>query len=827
MQNEQMDNTRESGRTRTPRQASAAIWRARGRAVGLELLWGCAAWLLGRARMAFGTYPLGVALLCASPRHTVSILAGLILTSVSNLDDGTVYICTYLAAALIRVFASLILDSRDTRIDLPEALRKKLFSRTEGTATQESAVPLPMGFLKTLRAEVAHLFSESLRLRMTAAGISALIVGLYHIIRGGFQYYDFFAALFAIVTASAGVMVFSIALEKHCRVAWMKHLSEAMLLFAVIFASHGVSMLSLPVSPMIALFFTLYVCHTRGGVSGIVASLVCGVAYAPLMAPGCLLAALTYLFLVRSERRGAVLLASLAMLLWSSYAAGMIVLLRLLPAILLAGAGFTVTRNFFLQKEDEPAEDAADTRTERQMASGRHRDANERFRGISDAFSSLSEVFYNLSDRFRRPGALDLRRICDRSFDQACGDCPNKSVCWGLEYGETLAGVNQLITQLHTKGRVDRTQLPRQLQHRCSQIDGILEEINRECARLTGEMLRNNRTEIFAMDYEAAANIINEALEEEDGEYRNAPETERKIAEYLSDAGVRFGSVTVYGNRRRKILVRGVDVDHAKVSFETLCSDVGELCSSKLAPPTFEVEDHVSTMILCAEQKIAVTGAQNNVSADGGVSGDSLNLFSNKKDYFYALISDGMGAGKEAALTSNLCSIFLEKMLRAGNRAGTSLRMLNNMIRSRGEDSRRECSSTIDLLELDLMSGNASFIKSGAAPGFVIRGNVVRRLHAGTVPIGIICTLDAQTTTFELQPGDTVVMISDGILQRDAECEWITSYLKTVGDLTPEEIVYRICLHAAEAEEHDDCSAIALRIHAAGEVEREDQAQET
>ena len=217
-------------------------------------------------------------------------------------------------------------------------------------------------------------------------------------------------------------------------------------------------------------------------------------------------------------------------------------------------------------------------------------------------------------------------------------------------------------------------------------------------------------------------------------------------------------------------------------------------------------------MTFRAKKKISAVSAQNNVSADGGISGDSVNLFSNKKDYFYALINDGMGAGKEAALTSNICSVFLEKMLRAGNRASTSLRMLNNLIRSRGTNSTWETSSTVDLLELDLISSEASFIKSGAAPSFVIRGKVVHRLQSGTAPIGIIRALDVQTTPYKLKAGDTVVMISDGILQDDPDCEWISAYLADCAKLTPEEIVYHICLHAAECEGHDDCSAIAVRI---------------
>ena len=129
-----------------------------------------------------------------------------------------------------------------------------------------------------------------------------------------------------------------------------------------------------------------------------------------------------------------------------------------------------------------------------------------------------------------------------------------------------------------------------------------------------------------------------------------------------------------------------------------------------------------------------------------------------------------------------------------------------------------ECSSTVDLIELDLITGRASFIKGGAAPSFVIRRGTVQRLQAGTFPIGIIRKLDTQASSYDLRAGDTVVMISDGILQDDPECRWLTKYLAGCGDKDPEEIVYEICRHASEFENHDDCSAIALRILDAEEI---------
>ena len=115
------------------------------------------------------------------------------------------------------------------------------------------------------------------------------------------------------------------------------------------------------------------------------------------------------------------------------------------------------------------------------------------------------------------------------------------------------------------------------------------------------------------------------------------------------------------------------------------------------------------------------------------------------------------------------------------------------------------------------MTAEACFIKSGAAPSFVVRGQVVHRLQAGSAPIGIIGTLDAERHDFQLRVGDTVVMISDGILNDDPECEWLTAYLHHSAGRKPEELVSQICNHARNGERRDDCSAVALRIIEASE----------
>ena len=804
--------------------------------VAREVLWSGAGFLFGQGSMLFGTNPLGIALLCASQGHILSILAGLILGAVFSEEQPWVLIATYLAAALVRAVSAWLADSRESRRQpLPDHIREKL-RKKETDKPIEADITIPKTRMARFRArlasssvsetfgvlrdEVRNLFSESVLLRMVTAAVCMLIVSLFRVIGGGFRYYDLFAAFFSVFAAPAAVMVYSVKLGNRRELRTLYALSTGALLFSAVWASDSLLLGVVPLSAFFALFLSLWVAHRAGTVGGVAAAILAGLAHDPMSIPAYLLAVLIYaLASTRKKTDFGIPLAVLAALGWSVYAHGVSVLVPLLFANLTAGALLTVLTHWNLP--DVGSADAvtvptsaADDAVRLRYAINRHEDANDRLRGISDAFSSLSEMFYNLSDRLRRPTTLDLHRLCDSSFDRFCPDCPNKTVCWGFEYADTLEVLGDLASALHTRGTVTEKQFSPTLQHRCPSMAPILADINRGCSKLTGDLLRDNRTEIFAMDYEAAANIINDALEEDDGEYRLDSDLAARIGEYLASAGISAQSVVVYGNRLRRIIVRGVSVDQATVTAETLRSDLGEMCGLELSSPTFEVDGSICMMTLCTRKKFSVNGAQKCLSADGGVSGDAVSLFSNRKDYFYALINDGMGSGHDAALTSNLCSVFLEKMLRAGNRAGTSLRMLNNMILSRTQNnSAAECSSTVDLLEFDLVTGVGFFMKSGAAPSFVVRGSTVHRIQSGTVPIGILRNTEAQTSEFSLKAGDMVVLISDGIQQNDPDGEWLLNYLAGAGEKEPEEIVNRICLHASTGEEpRDDCSAIALRI---------------
>jgi stage II sporulation protein E len=151
-------------------------------------------------------------------------------------------------------------------------------------------------------------------------------------------------------------------------------------------------------------------------------------------------------------------------------------------------------------------------------------------------------------------------------------------------------------------------------------------------------------------------------------------------------------------------------------------------------------------------------------------------------------------------------------MLAAGNKVDISLKMLDTYVRSKNRGTGEECSATVDLMELDLMDGQAVFAKNGAAPTYVVREGQVYKLHAPTMPIGILSDLPSQKLRFRTHPGDVVVMVSDGVTQGNDECPWLIDLLSSPGLGSMDSLRADIIRRALAAGSEDDLSAIAIRV---------------
>lgn len=116
------------------------------------------------------------------------------------------------------------------------------------------------------------------------------------------------------------------------------------------------------------------------------------------------------------------------------------------------------------------------------------------------------------------------------------------------------------------------------------------------------------------------------------------------------------------------------------------------------------------------------------------MSGDSGTYFKRSDGKLYVLLCDGMGSGPDANRESSLAVRLLEQFLQAGVEPRHALSTLSSALALRGEETGGF--TTVDLLQVDLFSGEGQLFKLGAAPSYVKRALRSRGCPAPPSPPG-------------------------------------------------------------------------------------------
>lgn len=687
------------------------------------------------------------------------------------------------------------------------------------------AVPVVRSAVAVITAQKptrVALFCEPLSYRASIAAATVLVVGVLRLVLGGFRYYDLFGVLLAVAAAPLATMLYyGITREDNRRLPYTRELGVSALVLTAIFALRSVSFFGIYPAAVVAAIAVFLVVSHKGAAIGAVGGGLCGLCIDPRIAPAFLLLGVAFGLLERSSRGGGVLggcaaASAYAYLLFQTEG-----LLYLLPSVLIAGALFLAFDSAGLVA-GAPAHHLLLAR--RRAAVGTAGEAallagNKRLKEMSGALQDLSGTLYEVSSRMRRPGVAEMRRLCDRAFDSVCPGCRHREKCWGSEYEKTAAALSALAKRLCDRGKAEPTNLSAHLVERCEDLPRILSVINNGAAALAEETLHGDKTAVVAMDYAAVSRAINEALEENEENYVCDTATGERIFARLLRLGYSLEAVAVCGKRRRRVLLRGVRLSGRTLKLRELRAVVERYCHFKMGKAEVTQNEGLTDIVFPEHKSLqtrCVRLSRAKGRDEGKRCGDCVTAFSGADGVEHALICDGMGSGNTAALTSALASMFLSRFLQAGGRAESSLRMLNGFLAAR---ARRECeaSTTVDLLEVDCISGQAVLYKCGAAPTYLLRRGEVTRFFSRTAPVGILEALDAERLAFAVEPGDVLVQMSDGFTCGEEDCPWLADMLKTRFDGDTEEFARRAINHASK-NGSDDLSLIITEITAADEA---------
>ena len=197
----------------------------------------------------------------------------------------------------------------------------------------------------------------------------------------------------------------------------------------------------------------------------------------------------------------------------------------------------------------------------------------------------------------------------------------------------------------------------------------------------------------------------------------------------------------------------------------------------------------------------------------GDVGGDTFD-FSVGRDELYFSISDAMGHTVNASLLATL----VVGSIRNGRRRNANLAEQARLAHAAIEEhAGRSQFVTAQIACIDLVSGTAQVVNAGHPLPLRLRDGVVDEvpLEPG-LPFGAVAESEFHIQTLPLEPGDRLMFITDGVLERDAATVDVSAVLAASRGDHPREAVQHLiqaAVRASGGKLGDDATALCLDWH--------------
>lgn len=246
------------------------------------------------------------------------------------------------------------------------------------------------------------------------------------------------------------------------------------------------------------------------------------------------------------------------------------------------------------------------------------------------------------------------------------------------------------------------------------------------------------------------------------GPDREALELAVQLAAYVIIADQRFTDLYIWG-RRSEPLALSASVQH------------------QLLPPSQS----------CETPEFALAGA---LEPTGEISGDTFD-YSLDRDSLHISVTDPVGHD----VGSSVLATILVAALRSARRAATGLLeqalRANQALAEHGHGH-----ATGQLLRIKLKEGSVQFVNAGHPPPYRMRDGVVEEVECSVdQPFGLPFPATFRVQHLDLRPGDRLIVLTDGMLERSAErVDW-TDVIGRTGNLSPRVTVRAMAETALEA----------------------------
>ncbi|MEW6182825.1 MAG: stage II sporulation protein E [Bacillota bacterium] len=417
--------------------------------------------------------------------------------------------------------------------------------------------------------------------------------------------------------------------------------------------------------------------------------------------------------------------------------------------------------------------------------------------------SGWAQVLDELAATFHAAGAVKQTgenrtvELLKEVKDRVCGNCPLNRTCWQWEEKQTVAILQEAVSLLEGKGRLQPGDLPEYLEKRCVKLKELTLTVG-----LLYETFRLNRywyrrivesRAVVAEQLHGIAQVLKDFYEELGDGFSRVAAIEAELWEMVRNGKLKIDHLQVSLREDGRIEVK---VSTCACAGNLYCQRVVAPVISGITRQTYSVA-HTACPLREGEEKcwftlypalryrLAVGMAT--AGKEGGMSGDSYSCIQVPGGRYVLVLSDGMGSGADAAAESTTAVSLLELLLRAGFGEELAVKTVNSLLllHSPGESY-----ATVDLAVIDLYNGRLQWVKIGAAPGFIYRRDgTVEIVRAPSLPVGIVNPIEVVVVEKEMRTGDVLLLVTDGLFDfkhnEGREEEWFLDCLQEAVDGDP------------------------------------------
>jgi len=395
----------------------------------------------------------------------------------------------------------------------------------------------------------------------------------------------------------------------------------------------------------------------------------------------------------------------------------------------------------------------------------------ERLERYSESFSHLADAFLEMSGKKEHLSDRDIKELFHEVRNRVCAGCPQCEYCWETHYSITFRKAYGILGVIEEEGEEINEGRKEAVLEFCMQGERFLEVMMEGFRRAKINLMWSNKL----LENRGA---VAEQLKETSRIMQKAANSIYDI--HKIDAGL-YQQIEIK-MKMHGIVVRdiwGIDTEHERqelfvtmrtrrkgrcVSTKEIGNWISDICGQKMMPDEDSrviINKEYSTVLFVAEPVYYILNGVAKVTKEGElVSGDNFALFRKENGQMIMSLSDGMGSGIGACRESEAVIELLEQFLHAGFGKESAVRMIHSamMLQNSG------IFSTVDLCVVDLYNGECELLKIGASTTFLRRQNWVETITSTSLPMGILQDIDYECSKKQLQHGDFIVMVSDGVL---------------------------------------------------------------